>query len=390
MRSYLTFSLLVILQLFSVLYDTPVAAQAPAVVKISDVGVSVRQDLQGNDALRLRTPAIMTNHPVDEIRVELPRKIAEQVSADYLPPGWGMQVNKKLLIFSGPPLVDLDSAYLRIGLGSAQAPKKLDLSLFSGGRRLYGKSHLIPRQPPLSLIEEPVTVLAMPEFVIPGDTIEFSPLTMELTPPGGRWFIGGRPGLPVPDGDQEEAEGGKDSKDGTDFSFTTRYRVRLGRKGDLSLSVRYETEWGETLVDADAAEGTKVVDGPDIEPSVGWITNCTPKSFAGSNVCVCGWFPEAEVRDSLLIDGRPLGPPVNSSTRVATVRLPGDLEPGLHVITGRSAAGSAQVTILAIGGEIDQNKLLRGESTPLRLWVRGTEDVVQMTLRNNTPGIVRL
>ena len=43
-----------------------------------------------------------------------------------------------------------------------------------------------------------------------------------------------------------------------------------------------------------------------------------------------------------------------------------------------------------MGGSIDRERLLRGESTPLALWVEGTEEVVELRLTNTTPAIISL
>jgi hypothetical protein len=77
------------------------------------------------------------------------------------------------------------------------------------------------------------------------------------------------------------------------------------------------------------------------------------------------------------------------------VQLPAGLAPGEHVFTGTAAAGfpaadRASTLVLQVGGEIDSSKLQRLETTPMRLWVTGTEEPVDLRVRNLTPAIISI
>ena len=57
---------------------------------------------------------------------------------------------------------------------------------------------------------------------------------------------------------------------------------------------------------------------------------------------------------------------------------------------GYPAGSTASGIHIAVGGEIDRDKLMRGDSTPLKLWLEGTEEPMTLHLWNATPAIVTL
>ena len=110
--------------------------------------------------------------------------------------------------------------------------------------------------------------------------------------------------------------------------------------------------------------------------------------------CVCGYFPPGS-QPRLLFDGRPLDDVVAHSQRVAFVRLPADALPGAHILSGDPASGyeaSDQVlsTVVATQSSLDQNALLRGQSTTLRIAIEGAGEPLAIKLVNHTPNVVRL
>lgn len=163
------------------------------------------------------------------------------------------------------------------------------------------------------------------------------------------------------------------------------------------LAVRYVDQWGRTLLDVPAAEGTEVVPPASgaTDPDAPAITGGHTLTTAGSEMCVCGRFPEPPARDGLLLDGAPIGsPPAASSTGIVFV-TPLTLEPGPHRVTGDSAAGFApseghDFEALRIEAAVDQEQLLRGGSTQLRIRVAGTERPIELELVNRTPSIIRV
>jgi hypothetical protein len=77
------------------------------------------------------------------------------------------------------------------------------------------------------------------------------------------------------------------------------------------------------------------------------------------------------------------------------VQLPAGLAPGEHVFTGDAAASfpatdRAATLVLQVGGEIDSSKLQRLETTPMRLWVVGTEEPLDLRVRNLTSAIISI
>jgi subtilisin family serine protease len=88
-----------------------------------------------------------------------------------------------------------------------------------------------------------------------------------------------------------------------------------------------------------------------------------------------------------------LGEPTNVSRGSLTFKVPENLQPGAHVLTGSPAAGfspadAVVTTVLALAPQIDQNALLRGQSTRARFRVLGATAPVRLRITNQTPGVV--
>ena len=116
----------------------------------------------------------------------------------------------------------------------------------------------------------------------------------------------------------------------------------------------------------------------------------------GDLVCVCGTFPTPESWNALRFGDLPAGTPVSASFASLWLHQPRGLPLGRHVIHGAPEAGfdpeacQAPASRIAIGGEIDSQRLLRGESTPMRLTVEGTSDPVPIRIKNLTPSIIEI
>jgi hypothetical protein len=159
------------------------------------------------------------------------------------------------------------------------------------------------------------------------------------------------------------------------------------------VSMQYVDQFGDVVADVPSVEGLEVV-----EPrgnGEARITDATPRSFAGEPVCVCGTYPGQAAWNGILLDGYAVGSPASASGQIAWVELPPDLAPGEHVFTGTAAAGfpaadRASTLVLQVGGEIDSSKLQRLETTPMRLWVIGTDEAVDLRVRNVTPAIISI
>ena len=159
------------------------------------------------------------------------------------------------------------------------------------------------------------------------------------------------------------------------------------------ISMQYIDKFGDMLVDVPSVPDVEVVEPRgDGEAR---ITDATPRSFAGQSVCVCGTFPGEAAWNGVLLDGQSAGSPGSASGQMVSVQLPAGLTPGEHVFTGTAAAGfpaadRASTLVLQVGGEIDSTKLQKLQTTPMRLWVIGTEEPVDLRVRNLTPAIISI
>jgi hypothetical protein len=233
-----------------------------------------------------------------------------------------------------------------------------------------------PETPPAPTLAE---LLQLPPLVFPGGELYLQPLDLARTPAGGVWTIAGRTARWL------ETPGGP--------------RIALNLPGTLAagdpVRVRYVDPAGRTVVDLPAAPGVTVVDPPDPGRPEPRLSGGAPRTFTGQLLCVCGAFPGERSRCGLRLDGRPLGEPVSASDFLVLVRIPEDVPPGPHEITGDPAAGfngqdRATFKALTVQGSIDQNELWRGQSTAMRLRVLGDDARLPLRLRNHTPATIRL
>jgi hypothetical protein len=160
-----------------------------------------------------------------------------------------------------------------------------------------------------------------------------------------------------------------------------------------AVAMQYLDKFGDPVVNVPSVPGVEVV-----EPRGGVearITDASPRGLAGQLACVCGSFPGPSAWNALLLDGQAVGSPTSASGQMVWVQLPAGLAPGAHVFTGEAAAGfpatdRAATLVLQVGGEIDSSKLQRLETTPVRLWVVGTEEPLDLRVRNLTPAIISI
>jgi hypothetical protein len=165
-----------------------------------------------------------------------------------------------------------------------------------------------------------------------------------------------------------------------------------------ALSLQYIDRFGDVWLDVPAVPGTRVVAPSPVEAPAPrpCLRTATRHAQSEDTVCVCGDFPAPESQLGIWIDGRSAGDPVAISSRSITFRLPPHaLGPGAHRWSGDPQAGFgascvAETQVIFIRGEIDSQRLLRGESTPMRLTVSGTQDSVPIRIRNLTPAIITI
>ncbi len=159
------------------------------------------------------------------------------------------------------------------------------------------------------------------------------------------------------------------------------------------VEVSFADPWGVPLLTE--GNGSEVVPPPATTPTAATIRDATPQVIAGQGLCVCGWFPDDAARGGVSLSGVALGAPTSASPEILTFTVPAETPAGPGEVAGNPAAGfaaadRAAVEVLKVGGSVDRDKLMRGQATPVTLWVEGTDQPVSLKLENRTPGIVSL
>ena len=147
--------------------------------------------------------------------------------------------------------------------------------------------------------------------------------------------------------------------------------------------VQYRDPWGDLAVDAPISitpatpqSGGRRLDGG------------SPLNFAGQAACVKGNFPTFGDAYGMRLDMNvPLTPWGASSTTVM-LGIPENIAPGTHTISDGNT--TITITVLTVEGNIDRNKLWRGESTTMRLRVLGTDKPFPLAILNATPGTITI
>ena len=346
---------------------------------LTGVVVAEREDADGDSELLLATPTIIDGRPVDEIRLVLPPKLAKKLTVTRLPPGWTMASRKGTVTFRGPPVPSENALAIALGADPTLLPDSVGLELLSGGEPLLAGDVAPQKLPRVAEAAPAGDAIAIPEVLTPGEPMTFTPIDPKLTPPGGDWVIGG-----------ENADWNL-SFDRPEYTWTP--PLDSAAWPETGLTLEYIDPWGRILVDGTAQPSlSDPADETSDEPR---ITGCSPKVLTGSVFCVCGTFPDEASRHGITLNGQDLGTPLSSSHHVLDFRLPEGLPPGPFTIAGAREADydesdTATGAHIAVGGEIDRERLRSGESTPLRLWLEGTEEAVSLRLWNTTPAIVSL
>lgn len=139
---------------------------------------------------------------------------------------------------------------------------------------------------------------------------------------------------------------------------------------------RYRDPFGDTLVDAPPPGF--FFGGPRTEPCKPTLTTCQEMTVVGSDVCICGCFPEWTWLD-LTLDGKPIGVPIVASSTMIRVPLH-DVEPGRHVIAHPATGQAANFEVVKARGSISQNRLKVGGSAILTFGLDGTRRVLPMEI----------
>ncbi len=310
----------------------------------------------------------------DEVRLKVSEKIASEASAGFLPNGWTLKSEKDVLIISGSKVSI--PCHLRVDIGPSKPPKKLDVEVKLGGERLFHqKGTKVTFRPPCRVSDNFDGLLKFPPVVCSGEIIEFMPLDFEKTPLGGTWVVAGKTAVII--------------------IKKNRYVVALPdnlNEGD-TISLSYTDPYGIELYKTDALPEIQVV--PCSKGDRPLITSVTRLAFPGQMICICGFFPDINSRYGLFLNGQPVSPPVAASSQVVILRLPENISVGIQQISGNAEAGFAedkelQFKVIQVNGYVDRDTLMRGQSTQLKLWIEGTDEVLQLELTNTTPSIISL
>ena len=340
------------------------------------MSVAIRPRATGETSLliEVRGPAGKT---ASEVTVGLPSKLAGQAVPAHLPSGWSSRVEASSVRLSGPAASF--PVRMRLDAPTGEAPARISVRVRQEGATLFDGETAVTRAPPVRIATKLDGLLLVPKAVRAGDTISCQALDAARTPAGGQWAVAGA-----------AAEEVVSSRPGS----TVRFRIPPTARAGDAIRVTYTDPWGEQLVDApDAArcDGT----APPSVTAKPRVEACASMGFAGQSSCVCGLFPTDAAREGLTLNGKPLGPPTTASSGVVFVRIPAETPPGPAVIGGLESAGfsredRATITILHVAGELDRTKLIRGQTTPMRLWVEGTTQVLKLHIVNDTPELIRL
>lgn len=319
---------------------------------------------------------------VTEVRLEIGKKGARDAEAPLVPTGWRTASDGGTVILTGPAQDPPLHVRLEPGApGTVQGT--VGVQVFSNGDLVFkDKVSLTARKPSEVDLEDPGAVIVMPPSLDPGETITTTVVDPARAPSGGRWTLddsGGKTGEP------READGGE---------YTVTFDVPADLSAGDPVGLVYVDPWGVTTIDTDVGDDIAIGSGgadtgpPRIDSGQRYV-------FVGQTGCVCGFFPNPESRSSLLVGGRPVGEPVASSSSSVVFRLPEGTTPGEHAVTVGAGAGfeepiEVEIIALQLSGSIDQELLMRGQSTPMRIEIAGTDQPLELLLTNNTPEIISL
>ncbi len=308
----------------------------------------------------------------DEVRLKAGTEWVKDVSGSHLPAGWESSPNGDTLDLHGPALQT--PAYFRLD-SFTKPPDSLMLDLMLKGASIFSeKKARVLSKPAVVTQTDLASVIRLPEYVLPADLITFKPLDPTETPVAGTWTMGGIPARYVPEAGHYE------------------FRLPETWTGG-GLSVTYVDPFGFKLYESPGSVDLKVE--PKVSDSGTILLDVTPMVLAGDVVCATGYFPDWKSRSGILLNGAPVPDVYSSSSLGLVLGLGQDISPGKHTLgcdpaSGFGTAANLPFTVIDVSGDVDRSKLLRGESTPLRLHVVGTAEPVELELVNLTPDIVSL
>ncbi|HEX9188374.1 MAG TPA: hypothetical protein VGB87_14950, partial [Vicinamibacteria bacterium] len=320
---------------------------------LAGVVVAERENPEGGASLLFGSGEV-PGSLADSVRLTLPRQLRSP-KPGFLPPGWACAPSERVWVCQGPPTPTPDRIRFDYLSGSA---KKVDYEVLLSGRTVAGGRGVgVDLLPGFEVRTSLEGLFQLPPEIYPGQRLDLRLLDKaKLSPDAARlgfgwtWTIGGA----------------------TPYAEGPNVRV----------------------VDPPAPIADERLLGIEhaLLPAV--LTGATPRVFPGDVACVRGLFPPGSF-SGLRLNGQSLGLPLTASDTVTWFRIPPLTPPGPIEITGDPGAGfrpadAVKPVVIRVNGSIDRSKLLRGESTTLRLWLDGTDAPTSLALKNHTPGIIRL
>ncbi|MCW8985135.1 MAG: hypothetical protein OQK55_07310, partial [Thermoanaerobaculales bacterium] len=320
--------------------------------------------------------------PVSEVRLDVGKRSAPDTHASLIPAGWRSALDGGTIVCSGPSVPP--PVYIRLSPGiDVATPDNVGVQVFSGGDRVFKeKVPVIPHNASPVGPDDLADVISLPPSVSPGETITTTVVDPRRAPHAGQWTLDGQDGRTI------------EARDSGGGEYTVTFPVSYDLQPGTPIDVVYVDPWGAPTIDVDAGPHMNVTppaedtEAPRIDSSQHYV-------FIGQTGCVCGHFPTAESRGALEVGGMPVGEPVAASSSAIVFRLPEGLPPGEHAITALPDAGfepqiDVEIVALQLSGSIDQDLLLRGQSTPMQISIEGTEEPLELLLANRTPEIISL
>jgi hypothetical protein len=135
---------------------------------------------------------------------------------------------------------------------------------------------------------------------------------------------------------------------------------------------------------------------PPLHTTTGsWVTGASEILAPNSQVCLCGHVSDLDTWNSFRLGAHDLGAPIFSSSASALYALPQGLSPGAQPIEflgeqPLTVADGLASTAVDVGGEVRQDIIRRGGSTPLILRIVGSQRSFPVVLQNKTPQYIEL
>jgi len=353
--------------------------------------VNVRERENGDDSLLIGVDAGDEATTFDYLHLTLPEKIEWKLSR--FNDNWTLKQDGKRLEFTGPATGRLS---FRLDARPADdvlkdlTNKKCRLRAGRGSRTMLDLEYVIQPRDRVSIADRLDGALNLPPLATEGEPF-FGTVSVSHSRANGTWTLYVRDDAPKPIDIKrfEEIERPATSVYGEIGSLTGLLKPFHGTVHP-NLRFTFTDRWGETLIDAPG--DWRLVPKPD-ETCVTGMTGGSSMVFAGKHACASGCFGDLSLTTKFLLNGTdPLE--VRAATpRSVALAIPPSVAPGQYFVTfaspgGSKAAGRLGLQVLGLQGTIDQNQLWRGQSTMMRLDIKGSDAQLPLEVLNRTPSVI--